>query len=67
MLRLAAPLVPQAVPLLAAGESALFQKAGVGASFSLWRSPEQLRALVANGQVDAVVAALPTAAVLARR
>ena len=66
-LRLAAPLVPQAVPLLAAGESALFQKAGVGASFSLWRSPEQLRALVANGQVDAVVAALPTAAVLARR
>lgn len=67
MLRLAAPLVPQAVPLLAAGESALFQKAGVGTSFSLWRSPEQLRALVANGQVDAVVAALPTAAVLARR
>ncbi len=66
-LRLAAPLVPQAVPLLAAGESALFQKAGIGASFSLWRSPEQLRALVANGQVDAVVAALPTAAVLAQR
>ena len=66
-LRLAAPLVPQAVPLLIAGERELFQKAGVGASFSLWRSPEQLRALVANGQVDAVVAALPTAAVLARR
>lgn len=66
-LRLAAPLVPQAVPLLGVGDSALFQKAGVGTSFSLWRSPEQLRALVANGQVDAVVAALPTAAVLARR
>ncbi len=66
-LRLAAPLVPQALPLLRAGESALFQQAGVAASFSLWRSPEQLRALVANGQVDAVVAALPTAAVLARR
>ncbi|MBB5142106.1 ABC transporter substrate-binding protein [Desulfovibrio intestinalis] len=66
-LRLAAPLVPQALPLLRAGESALFQQAGVDTSFSLWRSPEQLRALVANGQVDAVVAALPTAAVLARR
>ena len=66
-LRLAAPLVPQALPLLRAGESALFQQAGVDTFFSLWRSPEQLRALVANGQVDAVVAALPTAAVLARR
>ena len=66
-LRLAAPLVSQALPLLRAGESALFQQAGVDTSFSLWRSPEQLRALVANGQVDAVVAALPTAAVLARR
>ena len=66
-LRLAAPLVSQALPLLRAGESPLFQQAGVEASFSLWRSPEQLRALVANGQVDAVVAALPTAAILARR
>lgn len=66
-LRLAAPFVPQALPLLHAGESEAFRKAGTTAAFTFWRSPEQLRALVANGQADAAVTALPTAAVLARR
>ena len=65
--RLSAPLVFQAFPLLRAENSAAFREAGATAQFTFWRSPEQLRALVANGQVDAVVAALPTAAVLARR
>lgn len=66
-LRLAAPFVPQALPLLHAEKSEAFLKAGATAQFAFWRSPEQLRALIANGQADAVVSALPTAAVLARR
>lgn len=66
-LRLAAPPVPQALALLRAPHSAALRRAGLDAAFTPWRSPEQLRALVASGSIDAVIATLPTAAVLAAR
>ncbi len=63
-IRFSAPPIPQAVPLLRVAESDAFRNAGAAAAFTPWRSPEQLRTFVANGTVDAVIAALPTAAVL---
>lgn len=66
-IRFSAPPVPQAVPLLRAVESDAFCSAGAVAAFTPWRSPEQLRTFVANGTVDVVIAALPTAAVLSNK
>lgn len=66
-IRFSAPPVPQSVPLLRAVNSDAFRKAGASAAFTLWRSPEQLRTFVTNGSVDAVIAALPTAAVLSNK
>ena len=66
-IRFSAPPVPQAVPFLRAAESGAFRNAGRTAAFTPWRSPEQLRTFVANGTADAVIAALPTAAVLANK
>lgn len=66
-IRFSAPPVPQAVPLLRAAESDAFRNAGTAAAFTPWRSPEQLRTFVANNTVDAVIAALPTAAVLSNK
>lgn len=66
-LRLAAPPVPQALALLRAPHGQALRRAGLRAEFTPWRSPEQLRALVASGEVDAAIATLPTAAVLAAR
>ncbi|WP_031385966.1 substrate-binding domain-containing protein [Desulfonatronum thiodismutans] len=39
----------------------------MGADFIPWRSPEQVRTLIANGAVDAVITTLPTAAVLSNK
>lgn len=67
VVRFSAPAVPQALPFLRVVERDALRSAGVSAAFIPWRSPEQLRAFVANGTVDAVIAALPTAAVLANK
>lgn len=66
-IRFSAPPVLQAVPLLRALEGHSFRAAGVNASFIPWRSPEQMRALIANETLDAVIATLPTAAVLSNK
>ncbi len=66
-IRLSAPPVVQALPLLRTASDTAGNTAGIKMEFLPWRSPEQLRALVASRGVDAVIATLPTAAVLAAR
>ncbi len=66
-LRLSAPPVVQALPLIRMAGDTENPVAGKKPEFVPWRSPEQLRALVASRGVDAVIATLPTAAVLAAR
>ncbi|ENM5739823.1 hypothetical protein AB1F87_003404 [Vibrio mimicus] len=63
-IRFSAPPVAQAVPLLRVVEDEKFHTSNMTAEFIPWRSPEQLHVLIANGEVDTVIAALPTAAVL---
>lgn len=65
--RLTAPPIPQAVPLLWASESRIFHEMGTQAIFIPWRSPEQLHTFVATGKVDAVITTLSTVSSLVNK
>lgn len=67
LMRLSAPPVAQAAALLRASVSGALHDAGARGKFVPWRSPEQLRSFVANGEVDAIIASLPTASVFAAK
>ncbi|ANS01231.1 ABC transporter substrate-binding protein [Aeromonas hydrophila] len=65
--RLTAPPIPQAVPLLWASESRIFHEMGTQAIFIPWRSPEQLHTFVATGKVDAVITTQSTVSSLVNK
>lgn len=66
-LRLSGPPVAQTLALLAMAEQGRLPGTDLTARFTPWRSPDQLRALVAGEQTDAVLVTIATAAVLRAR
>ena len=62
-IRVSAPAVPQSIALLRLPESSSFRETGMKVVFTPCRSPEQMHIFVANREVDAIIATLPTAAV----
>lgn len=66
-IRLSAPPIPQAVPLLRTSEKGRLQGTGKQVTFIPWRSPEQLHTFVVKGKVDAVITALPTVSSFANK
>ena len=63
-LRLSGPPVAESLPLLALATGRAWPGLPHGARFIPWHTPDQLRALVAGGQVDAVLLTTASAATL---
>ena len=66
-LRLSGPPVADSLPLMALTRRELSDGLGLPVSFTPWHTPDQLRALVSSGQVDAVILTTAMAANLANR
>lgn len=66
-LRLSGPALAETLPLLRLADLKRPQRIQPGYSFSPWRSPDQLRALVAGGQADAAVLSLTAAVTLCNK
>jgi len=63
-LRLCGPPVVESLPLVAMAHQGSLPGTRLKTSFAPWRSPDQLRALVAGSQADVVLVTIATAAVL---
>jgi NitT/TauT family transport system substrate-binding protein len=63
-IRLSGPAVAESLPLLSMAEHGLPGRPELRVEFIPWHSPDQLRALVAGEQVDAIITTTATAAML---